>query len=344
MTNPEPVRPVDKKIAAIIVNYNIAALAIRAIESLEPVAGKFATFSVHVVDNASPNQDAALLSRTIAERGWHDWVTLHAEQVNHGFAGGNNVALRAVLNEAEPPDYIFLLNPDAYVLEGAVEQMVHFMETHENVGIVGSRCEHPDGRLQASAFRFPSLLGEFEQTISLSIVDRLLARWQVAPPPAQKSGKADWVAGASTMIRRAVFEDIGLMDEAYFLYFEETDFMLNAARAGWATWYLHEARAVHLLGQSTKIHHEGADDEANNAKATEPLPLYLYDSWRTYYVKNHGRAYAIGAALAHLAGASLYRMHRFLLRRPLEQPANAISAFFRHGLLPLLREKAGERS
>ena len=325
----------SSKIVTIIVNYNIADHVIDAVRSLEPSAQKFDDFTVRIVDNQSTGNDVELLSAAILENGWQDWVKLHPENDNLGFAAGNNVALREALTHA-PADFIYLLNPDAWVRDDAVEQLVSFLEQNSEVGIVGSRCEYEEGSVQVSAFRFPTILGEFEQAISLSFVTRLLARRQIAPRPKNTTYQTDWLSGASVMIRKQVFDDIGMMDQGYFLYYEETDFMLQAARAGWSAWYLHTARAVHLVSQSTKIQNESSIDEA--PRQNKPLPAYWFDSWRYYFTKNHGRVYAITAGMAWMAGSLLYKAHRFILRRPSTQPAHATSSFWKHCFVPLLRE------
>lgn len=322
-----------RRVVAIIVNYNTWSYTLSAIRSLAPAASRFADLTVHVVDNKSPGNDAAELAAAIAANGWEKWVFLHAEDANLGFAAGNNVVVRQMLqpgNAGEArPDHFYLLNPDAYVKDDAVEQMVLFLERNAEVGIVGSGLEHESGGIATSAFRFPTLLGEFEQALGLGLASRLLARWRIAPPPRAATYRTDWVGGASVMIRRQVFDDIGLMDAGYFLYFEETDFMLRAAQAGWQAWYLHTARAVHLIGKSTKMREGEAVDE-------KPLPAYLFESWRRYYTKNYGTAYAIATGVAVLSGAMLYRLHRRLLNKRREQAPNIISAMWRYYLRPLL--------
>ena len=139
--------------------------------------------------------------------------------------------------------YVLLLNPDTIVLPGALKSLLDFMDEHPLVGIAGSRLEHPDGTPQRSAFRFHSVLSEWEAGLRLGLVSRLLNKRVVAPPVPQVTCPTDWVAGASMIVRRAVFERIGLLDEGYFMYFEEVDFCLRARRAGWPCWYVPASRS-----------------------------------------------------------------------------------------------------
>src|SRR5277367_5597369 len=101
----------------------------------------------------------------------------------------------------------------------------------------------------------------------------------VAPEPRAAAHRTDWVNGASMMVRREVFDSIGLMDEKFFLYYEETDFCLRALEAGWPTWTVPSSRVVHLEGQST-----GATGAIAKRKR---VPKYWFDSRRRYFRKHH---------------------------------------------------------
>lgn len=318
----------DLRLDVIIINYNSAYLTIQSLHHLEAIRFITREFTVHVVDNNSPQNDADILKKEIDDKQWNDWVLLKPQANNHGFAGGNNVVLRDILFTDAPPDYVYFLNPDAYPLEGAVEQLLIFLEQHRHVGIAGSLLQDEHGNQQRSAFRFPNILGEFERGISLSIVSRVLEPWKTAPVPQLDTYKVDWVSGASVMVRRQVFDDTGLMDQGYFLYFEETDFMGLAARKNWPTWFVHTSLVVHFAGQSTGLR--------NGQTGGKPMPKYWFDSWRRYFTKNHGKAYALTACFAWLTGISLYRLHRFLRRRPASVPPKIISNFVTYCVTPIL--------
>src|SRR5262249_24939007 len=161
--------------------------------------------------------------------------------------------LRPILAAPNPPDYVLLLNPDTVVRPGAIRPLIDFMERHPEVGITGCRLEYPDGEPQRSAFRFPTIWSEFEGGIRVGVLSKLLNREVVAPRVSDEPHPTDWMAGASMLVRRAVFDDIGLMDEGYFLYFEETDFCLRARRAGWPGWYVPASHVVHLVGQASGV-------------------------------------------------------------------------------------------
>src|SRR5262249_25421828 len=222
----------------VIVNYRTPRLVIDCLRSLAAQVGAACPARVVVVDNDSRDGSVGAIRRVIDGARWGDWVEVLPLERNLGFAGGNNAALRDAMSPPGATDYILLLNPDTVARPGALRALVDFMERHPEVGIAGSRLEDPDGTPQRSAFRFPSWASELEGGLRLGLVSRLLHRRVVAPPVRGEAHPCDWVAGASMMIRRAVFRDIGLLDDGYFLYFEEVDFCLRARRAGWSCWYV----------------------------------------------------------------------------------------------------------
>lgn len=312
------------RILVVVVNYRTAVLASRCVRALAAERTALPGLRATVVDNGSGDGSEGHLAAALREDGLDAWVTLMALERNLGFAGGNNRAIAPALRAPDPPAYVVLLNPDAEVRPGALRRLVAFMEAHPEAGIAGSRIEHEDGTPQHSAFRFPNWLGEFARATQTGPVERALARFVVTPERVpDDAGPADWVSGACMIVRRSVFERVGLLDEGYFLYFEETDFCGAAARAGFRCYYVPESRVVHHLAQSTRLnyHREGR------------RPGYWFESRRRYFVKNRGRAYAIASDLAWLLGHGVARLRRALERRPGNDPPHLLSDFVRHSAL-----------
>ena len=206
-----------------------------------------------VCENGSGDNSAEVIQEALDKNGWNGWCSFLVSDKNLGFTGGNNVLIRPALQSAAPPRYVLLLNPDTIVRPHAFEALVNFMDHNPTIGIAGSRLEYPDGTPQRSAFRFASPLGEFERYSKLGPVTRLLDRWLIAPPVVDHPCETDWVAGASMIVRREVFDQIGLLDEGFFTYFDDIDFCFNAKKHGWPTWYVPESRIVHLVGQSSGV-------------------------------------------------------------------------------------------
>lgn len=317
----------------VIVNYRTARLTVDCLESLAPEVGP-ASARVVVTDNASGDGSVAVLNRAVESNGWADWASVAPLGRNGGFAFGNNAAIRPALRSADPPRYVLLLNPDTVVRPGALKALVDFMDGRPAVGIAGSRLEGPDGSPQFSAFRFPSVFSELEGGLRLGLVTRLLSRWRMAPPISEVASPTPCVAGASMMIRREVFDAVGLLDEGYFMYFEEIDFCRRALRAGWPCWYVPESRVVHLVGQSS-----GITDVKTPLKR---LPAYWFEARRRYFLTHHGRLGKFLADLAWASGFAAYRLRGALGLKTLHvDPPLALWDFIHHNFIPALGPRGG---
>ena len=217
-----------------------------------------------------------------------------------------------------------LLNPDTVVRPGAIESLREFMEQHPEVGIAGSQLVDGDANQQPSGFRFPTILSELDGGLRLGLFSRLIAGRAVVPPLSTVASRVEWVSGASLMIRRAVFDSIGLLDEGYFLYFEEVDFAQRAAKAGWQCWIEPRSQVVHYQARATGL--EGP-------RSTErPRPTYWFESRRRYFIKHHGRAYAMAADALWAAAYLSWRARRILQRKADPDPPNLLRDFIRHSV------------
>lgn len=303
----------ETRLLIVTVNYRTAHLVIESLRSLASEIELLPQTKVAIVDNDSGDDSVEKIGAAIASEGWGTWATLLPSSVNGGFSYGNNYAIRPALQSPNPPDYYVLLNPDAQVRSGALKALVDFMDQNPQVGIAGSSFETEDGESWPYAFKFPSALGEFEHGLRLGLVSKLLSKWRVAQEMDQSQAQAiDWLPGACMIIRREVFEAIGLMDEGYFLYYEETDFCLQAKRAGWEIWYVPQSRVMHILGQSTGV-------TAINQKPKR-LPQYWHNSRRRYFLKNHGWGYAAIVDAIWIIGYGLWRIRRLIQRKPDNDP------------------------
>ena len=302
----------DATIGVILVNYCTLDLTVQCLASLEAEVASLPGTRVIVVDNASPDGSGVKIAEAIAEHRWMEWATLLAQPRNGGFGYGNNAAMRFLLAQQPPPSYFWLLNTDTVIREGALRSLVAFMQGNPSVGISGSQLEDPDATIQSSAFRFHSIAGEFESSLQIGIVSRLLGPWVIAP--AQPSGPTpyDWISGASMLIRREVVEQVGFLDESYFLYYEETDYCRRARARGWTCWFVPASRVVHLVGQSTGV--------TSRTTLTRRRPTYWFQSRRRYFIKHHGVAYAVLADAALASATMMARLRDRLLGRGSKSP------------------------
>jgi len=193
---------------------------------------------VVVVDNASHDGSAAAVAAA------HPRVRLIASRDNLGFAGGVNRAA-----DAARGDTLLVLNPDARLEPGALSQLCAFLDAHPRVGLVGPAMCYPDGRPQAAAFHFPGLLQVF---LDLHPVDRLMESRLNGRANGHGPHPIDHPLGACMLIRRAAWQDVGSLDEGYFMYLEEIDWCRRARARGWQVWQQPAAVAVHHGGAATR--------------------------------------------------------------------------------------------
>lgn len=286
-------------VLCIVLNWRTAEMTRRAVEAaLVAMAG--VEGAITIVDNDSRDGSFEALSTAFAG---HPRVRVLQSGQNGGYGAGNNFGIRAGLPDGRAPDYVHILNSDAFPAPDAIRVLRDYLDAHPGVGLAGSFIHGPDGAPHITAFRFPSALGELEVAAQTGPVTRLLRRWVVAPPLPATTGPVDWLAGASVMMRRSMLDRIGLFDETFFLYYEETDLCRRAARAGWATVYVVESRVMHIGSVSTGM------------KDWRRVPDYWFRSRRHYFEKNHGRAYAWLATGAYLAGIGIYALRMLAGRR-----------------------------
>ncbi len=229
-------------LSVIIVNWNVRDLLRRCLQSI------FANLpacrlEIIVVDNASGDGSAEMARTEFPQ------VRLIANPDNRGFPAANNQGLAVARGR-----YVLLLNPDTEVLSDALETMVAFADTHPDVGVVGPQLLNPDGTVQSSRRRFPTLATAlFESTwLQPYAPRRLLERYYVLDRPDDQVQDVDWVTGAALMARREAVEQVGPLDEGFFMYCEELDWCRRFREAGWRVVYLPTARIVHHVGKSSE--------------------------------------------------------------------------------------------
>jgi O-antigen biosynthesis protein len=231
-------------ISIIIVSYNVRDLlenCLHSVESaLEGLRGE-----VFVVDNDSDDGSADMTRQRFPD------VRLIANSENMGFAKANNLALAHAQGE-----FLLLLNPDTLVQEDTLHTMLLFFRENDDVGMAGCKIIKPDGTLEAACRRsFPSPWVSFTKLTGLSTLfprSPLFARYNLTYLSEDESYEVDAISGSFMMLRRAVYEQIGGLDETYFMYGEDLDWCFRVQRAEWKLFYVHSTKIVHYGGESTK--------------------------------------------------------------------------------------------
>lgn len=285
--------PID--LAIVIVNWNGRDLLARCLRSIAATAGDL-RYAVYVVDNGSTDGSREMVRAEFPS------VLLREPEANLGFAGGNNVALRAILAGAEVPPYILLLNPDTIVQEGALQALVHAMAADPTMGMAGALLLNEDGSFQASYVDFPTLGQEF--MILTGLGRKLKGSWYPSYSLRESAEQraADYVIGACMLVRSAALAQVGLMDEGFFMYSEETDWCYRFHKAGWRVTFVPQSVIIHLGGGSTR-------------QVRAAMLVELYRSRVRFFRKHYGPLPAFGLQ-ALLVGMNLVKSARALLPRP----------------------------
>lgn len=225
-------------VTVVVVSYNVREYTLACLDSVRRFGGALSVEPI-AVDNASRDGSVDAIRARFPE------IRVIANERNLGFTAANNQAI--LLSHGR---HILLLNSDAEVREGSLERMVRHMDEHVDVGILGPRLVYADGAHQLSVNPFPDAWGTFARFTQLSRCfpeSRLLAphRHVLAPRDFPRTVEVDWVSGACLLARRETLEEIGLLDEAFFMYCEETDLCRRAWDAGWKVAYFPQATVLH---------------------------------------------------------------------------------------------------
>lgn len=233
----------QSEVSVIIVSWNVQELLRACLESLFSQDIDGSSFEVIVVDSGSIDDSVEMIHKDFPE------VNLVARTDNVGFPKGNNIGMNLANG-----DYLLLLNPDAEVIGDAVNSMAKYLKDHPDVGIVGPGLINPDGTNQSSRRRFPSFAtAVFESTWFESWApDSILNDYYMTDVPDTEQVDVDWLAGACLMTRREAIDDVGLMDEEYFMYSEELDWCRRFKDAGWRIVYFPNAQVKHHVGKSSE--------------------------------------------------------------------------------------------
>jgi len=249
-------------ISIITVSWNTASLLENCLASImaNPPSSPF---EIWVVDNASSDDSPRMVHEKFPQ------VHLVRNHENVGFARANNQAIQLCRGE-----YVLLLNPDTLVAPGALQALIDFLDQHPEAGAAGARLIRPDGSLQISSHPRPTLSRELWRLFHLDALAPYamysLTRWET-----KQHQEVDILAGACLLVRSEVLEQVGSLDEDYFIYAEEIDLCHRIQRAGWRLYWVPHAEVIHFGGQSTQ-------------QVPTEMFLNLYHSNIKYFRKHHG--------------------------------------------------------
>ncbi len=232
------------ELSIIIVNYNVRDFLENALKSIER-AIEGINAEVFVVDNASEDGSVEMLKQKFP------WVKVIANDRNLGFARANNQALKIAKGK-----YILLINPDTVVQEDTFKVLISFLESHPECGMAGCKILNPDGTLQLACRRsFPTPWVAFTKMVGLSTLfpkSKIFAKYNLTYLDPDVITEVDLISGSFMMVRREVYEQVGGLDEDFFMYGEDIDWCYRIKKAGWKIYYVPLTQIIHFKGESTK--------------------------------------------------------------------------------------------
>ena len=275
-------------LSVVIINYKTPDLIKDCITSLLPEL-KHIHSSVNIIDNFSNDGSVEAIHEWLKSLESDQIINLIASPINLGFSGGNNLGIRATRAK-----FYLLLNSDTLVRTNSISELITEAENNPQAGLISPRLEWQDGTAQKSCFHYHTPLSEFLSSARTGPISKIFKSHEIAIPVSDTISNPEWTSFACVMIRDEVFRDIGLMDDGYFMYFEDSDFCFHARKSGWDIVHTPASHIVHLRGGSSPV--------KENTIKKKRLPRYYYASRTRYFYKLYGRTGLTAANLFWSAG------------------------------------------
>jgi GT2 family glycosyltransferase len=291
------------KLSVVVVSWNTKDLLRECLVALKQEVQDIAC-EVFVIDNNSADGSADMVALE------HPWVKLTKNAENLGFAKANNQAIKLAQGE-----YVLLLNPDTKVMSGAIHTLLRFMDNNPECGVVAPQLLNTDGSIQRSCRQFPTFAGMLYELMGLSKLfpnDPTFRQYKMLDFDHDKLCQVDQPEGACLLLRKTVIEQVGILDEGFFMLFEEVDWCYRIKQQGWQIWFTPEAQVVHHYGQSIKQVKVAMIWSSHRG---------LYRFWHKHY--RNGRWFLDGIAWAGLMGLAWVRIASYKLRQALNVSASA---------------------
>lgn len=237
-------------LSVVVVSWNVEKLLRRCLQTLDQEiadlskGGAKNAVEVFVVDNNSADGSVAMAAVEYPQ------FNLIANNSNLGFAIANNQAMKRSRGK-----YVLLLNPDTEIIPGALGKLIQFLDGTPEAGVVAPQLLNSDGSIQRSCREFPTFQGMLYELLGLSKMfpsHPIFGRYKMLEFDHSFAREVDQPEGACLLVRRSVIDAIGMLDEGFFMLFEEVDWCYRIKKAGWQIWFLPEAKVIHHYGQSIK--------------------------------------------------------------------------------------------
>lgn len=274
------------KLSVIILSFNTRDYILKCLRSIEEqnLSIQDGKLEVIVSDNGSTDGSVEEI------RSRFSWAKLLENKKNIGFAAGNNRAIKKAKG-----NLILLLNSDTVVLPDSFEKLVNFMEKQQDAGAVTGKLVLPDGAVDLACHRgFPTPWTAFTYFLKLEQLFPnipLFSGYHLAWKDFETVHEVDAISGACFLVRREVIEEVGLLDERYFMYAEDLDWCMRIKEAGWKIYYNPEASVVHFKKRSGRSKDEGKQLSQTTHRIRARTTTYFYDTMKLFYDKHYKEKY-----------------------------------------------------
>jgi hypothetical protein len=256
-------------LSIIILNYKTKGLLKQCLRGISLFSLPL-KYEIIVVDNASADGTAKMMKEEFP-----NYKFIQSEK-NQGFSAGYNLGIKEARGK-----FLLLLNPDIAVLADSILKMYHFMESNSQVGLAGPKLLNPDGKVQMSAMRFPSFWSPlYRRTMvgRLGFARKEVEHYLMRDWDHLESRPVDWVLGGCVIARREAIDQVGLLDERFFLYFDDVDWCRRFWLRGWQVYYIAKAEMVHYHMR------ESAENPGLRGLLSHPTRAHIA-SWMKYFIK-----------------------------------------------------------
>lgn len=307
------------QVAIITVTFNSSDFIQDYLEALTKLITS-PIYRLIIVDNSSSDDTCHIIQKYIEQHQLEANIDIIPLSNNIGFGKGCNTGAEHA--QQYSPSHLWFLNPDTRVFEDTGKHLLDTLSHNQQIDFIGSTLVNEHDIARPGGFRFPKLINVILAETKLGILDKLLKHHTTAIPIAHQPYQADWLTGASFIVKAKCFYQLKGFDPYYFLYFEEVDLFYRAKKSGFSVWASPDSKVFHISGASTGIN--------NHKKAIKRRPTYWFESRRHYYLSNHGALYFIVVDILLVTCHLLWRLRAKLQKKEDDTPPYFIRDIIRH--------------
>lgn len=273
----------NPELSIIIVNYNTKELTLDCLKSVIQAREDTDIWEIILVDNGSSDDSVEFFTLTTEYTTNKSWIRILALDKNYGFSGGNNKGFDVALGTS-----VLLLNSDTAIQSNAIQICLHRLYSSSKIGVVGSRLFLPNGQIDPACHRgFPTPWASFTYFVGLERLfpsSRIFSQYHQWYKQMNVAHQVDAISGGFFMVRKEVIDQVGVLDESYFMYGEDLDWAYRIKERGWEIWYEPSAQVLHKKKQSGR--------NSSNVDTRKKTKEYFYSTMKLFYKKHYQKKYS----------------------------------------------------